>query len=73
MLGRDSGDGSVRFDNTFATFETSWIVPEAFPHIVELQLMINGSNGRLHLDGSIQGFELSSDQARKHMYARPSL
>lgn len=69
----DAIQAMVRFDTTFVTFETSWIVPEAFPHIVESQLTINGSNGRLHLDGSNSGFELSSDQVGKHMYARPSL
>lgn len=69
----DAIQAMVRFDNAFATFETSWIVPEAFPHIVESQLTINGSNGRLHLDGTNQGFEISSDQVGKHMYARPSL
>ena len=69
----DAIQAVVRFDNSFATFETSWIVPDAFPHIVESQLTINGSNGRLHLDGAHQGFEISSDQVGKHMYARPSL
>lgn len=69
----DAIQAMVRFDNAFATFETSWIVPEAYPHIVESQLTINGSNGRLHLDGTNQGFEISSDQLGKHMYARPSL
>lgn len=69
----DAIQAIVRFENSFATFETSWIVPDAFPHIVESQLTINGSNGRLHLDGANQGFEISSDQVGKHMYARPSL
>lgn len=69
----DAIQAVVRFDSAFATFETSWIVPEAFPHIVESQLTINGSSGRLHLDGAQQGFEISSDLVGKHMYARPSL
>jgi predicted dehydrogenase len=69
----DAIQAMVRFDSSFATFETSWIVPDAYPHIVESQLTINGSNGRLSLDGARQGFEMSSDQIGKHMYARPSL
>lgn len=69
----DAIQAMVQFDTTFATFETSWIVPEAFPHIVESQLTINGSDGRLHFEGSHRGFELSSDKIGKHMYARPSL
>jgi predicted dehydrogenase len=69
----DAIQAMVRFDDSFATFETSWIVPEAFPHIVESLLTLNGSNGRIQLDGANSGFELSSDQVGKHMYARPSL
>lgn len=69
----DAIQAMVQFDRTFVTFETSWIVPEAYPHIVESQMTINGSDGRLHLDGSHRGFELSSDKVGKHMWARPSL
>lgn len=69
----DAIQAMVQFDKTFVTFETSWIVPEAFPHIVESLLTINGSEGRLNLNGTQRGFELSSDKLGKHMYARPSL
>lgn len=69
----DAIQAMVQFDKTFVTFETSWIVPEAFPHIVESEMTINGSDGRLHLDGTRKGFELTSDKVGKHMYARPSL
>ncbi len=69
----DAIQAMVRFENCFATFETSWIVPEAYPHIVESQLTINGSTGRLNFEGATQGFQISSDTVGKHMYARPSL
>jgi predicted dehydrogenase len=69
----DAIQAVVRFDETFVTFETAWILPEAWPSIVEFDLTVNGSHGRLHYDGIRQGFELSSDQAGKHMFARPSL
>ncbi|MEZ4499556.1 MAG: Gfo/Idh/MocA family oxidoreductase [Thermomicrobiales bacterium] len=69
----DAIQALVRFENSFATFETSWIVPEAYPHIVESVLTINGSTGRLNFEGASQGFEISSDTVGKHMYARPSL
>ena len=69
----DAIQAMVQFDTTFATFETSWIVPEAYPHIVESQMTINGSSGRIQLNGSNRGFELTSDTLGKHMYARPSL
>ncbi|MCC6946012.1 MAG: Gfo/Idh/MocA family oxidoreductase [Thermomicrobiales bacterium] len=69
----DAIQALVRFENSFATFETSWIVPEAYPHIVESQLTINGSTGRLNFEGATQGFQITSDTVGKHMYARPSL
>jgi predicted dehydrogenase len=55
------------------TFETSWIIPESWPAIVEFEITMNGSDGRLGFDGIRQGFELSSDKVGKHMFARPSL
>jgi predicted dehydrogenase len=61
----------VTFERSFATFESSWIVPEAYPSIVESQLTINGSHGRLQIAGGNQAFELTSDAVGKHMYDRP--
>jgi predicted dehydrogenase len=69
----DAIQAVVRFERTFATFETSWILPEAWPQIVESEMTINGSAGRLHLDAIRTGFELSSDEIGKHMFARPAL
>ncbi len=69
----DAIQAMVRFERSFATFETSWILPEAWPQIVESEMTINGSSGRLHLDAIRNGFELSSDVAGKHMFARPAL
>ena len=69
----DAIQAIVTFERTFVTFETSWILPEAWPAIVEFGMTINGSQGRLGFDGTRQGFELSSDIVGKHMWARPSL
>jgi predicted dehydrogenase len=69
----DAIQAIVQFEKAFATFETSWILPEAWPAIVEFELTVNGSQGRLGYDGIRQGFELSSDNVGKHMWARPSL
>jgi len=69
----DTIQAIVKFDSTQAVFETGWILPEAWPAIVEFEMTINGSEGRLGYDGIRQGFELSSDKANKHMWARPSL
>lgn len=69
----DAIQAMVRFDHSFVTFETAWILPEAWPAIVEMEMTVNGSHGRLHYDGIRQGFELSSDKVDRHMFARPSL
>jgi predicted dehydrogenase len=69
----DAIQAMVRFERTFATFETSWILPEAWPQIVESEMTINGATGRLHFDAIRNGFELSSDGTGKHMFARPAL
>jgi predicted dehydrogenase len=69
----DAIQAVVTFESSFATFETSWILPEAWPAIVEFELTVNGSHGRLGFDAIRQGFELSSDKIGKHMWARPSL
>ncbi len=63
----------VRFEQAFVTFETAWILPEAWPDIVEFEMTIYGSQGRLHFDAKRQGFELSSDKFGKHMFSRPAL
>ncbi|MCA9859416.1 MAG: Gfo/Idh/MocA family oxidoreductase, partial [Thermomicrobiales bacterium] len=69
----DAIQAVVNFERTFVTFETSWIIPESWPAIVEFEITMNGSEGRLGFDGIRQGFELSSDKVGKHMFARPSL
>jgi predicted dehydrogenase len=69
----DTIQAIVKFDSTQVVFETGWILPEAWPAIVEFEITINGSEGRLGYDGIRQGFELSSDKVSKHMWARPSL
>jgi len=69
----DAIQAVVNFERTFVTFETSWIIPESWPAIVEFEITMNGSDGRLGFDGIRQGFELSSDKVGKHMFARPSL
>jgi predicted dehydrogenase len=69
----DAIQALVRFEKTFATFETAWILPEAWPAIVEFEMTVNGDAGRLQYSGTRRGFELSSDKMGKHMFARPAL
>ena len=68
----DAIQAMVQFDGSFATFESSWIVPDAYPSMVESQLTINGEQGRLQVSGGNQAFELTSDALGRHLHDRPS-
>ncbi len=67
----DAIQAIVQFESTFVTFESSWILPNAWPGIVEFEFVVNGSEGRLGFDGVQTGLELSSDLTNKHMFSRP--
>lgn len=69
----DAIQALVRFERSFGTFETAWILPSAWPNLLESEWTLYGSRGRLHVDRLRQGFELTSDVAGRHMYGRPGL
>ncbi|TAK23973.1 MAG: Gfo/Idh/MocA family oxidoreductase [Chloroflexota bacterium] len=62
----------VQFPGLALSLEVSWIIPDVWPHLIEFELTFDGSDGRLRVDRSRIGFELSSDVHKRHMYARPS-
>ncbi len=68
----DAIQAMVQFDRSFATFESSWILPDRYPSIVESQLTINGEQGRLQVSGGNQAFELTSDVIDRHLHDQPS-
>jgi len=49
-------------DGTFFTFETSWILPEAWPGLIDFKFMLLGSKGRIGIDGDHQGIDITSDK-----------
>jgi predicted dehydrogenase len=63
----------VRYERCFGTFETSWILPSAWPSLIEFDVTVHGTIGRLTVDRLRQGFEMTSDANGRHMYARPGL
>lgn len=68
----DTIQAMVKFENSSAMFETSWIIPEAWPSLVEFELTLNGEDGRLGYNGVNQGFELTSNTNNRHMWSRPA-
>jgi predicted dehydrogenase len=63
----------VQLEGVALSLEVSWIIPDVWPHLIEFELTFEGSAGRLRVDRIKSGFELSSDQAGRHMLARPGL
>ena len=56
----DSLQALIRFDNCFFTFETSWIVPDSQPSVVDSILSIYGESGKVEYDQDYQGLAVSS-------------
>jgi predicted dehydrogenase len=54
----------VEFENCTITFETSWIVPEGYPAIVEQNLSLYGTKGKVTLDRSQSSFTLDTESRR---------
>lgn len=49
-------------DGTFFTFETSWILPESWPSLIDFKFMLLGSKGRIGIEGDRQGIDIASDK-----------
>ena len=61
----------VEFEHCTITFETSWIVPEGYPAIVEQYLSLYGTKGKVALDRSSRGFTL--DTEARQLTIRPKM
>jgi len=61
----DALQTGVRFkDGSFATFENSWIMPEAWPTLVDFRISLQGDRGKIEIEGGNQG--ISATGPRKH-------
>jgi len=59
----DAVQALVKFEEgSFFTFETSWILPEAWPGLIDFKFMLLGSKGRIGIDGDRQGIDITSDK-----------
>jgi len=57
----DSVTGILDFGKFYATVETSWIIPQSWPSIVDFYFKIEGSKGRLVVDFNEFVCKISSD------------
>lgn len=57
----DAIQALVRFeDDSFVTFETSWILPNSWPTLVDFKLMLLGTKGRIGVEGDRQGIDIAT-------------
>ncbi len=64
-LGIDAYDAIqaiVQFQDAFVTFETSWVLPNSWPSVVDSTMTLYGTAGRIELDQNQQGISLASDR-----------
>lgn len=53
----------VKFeDEIFVTFETSWILPDSWPTLIDFKLMLLGSKGRIGTEVDQPGIDISTDK-----------
>lgn len=57
----DTVTGILDFGKFYATVETSWIIPETWPSIVDFYFKLEGSKGRIEVDFEDAGVKLASD------------
>lgn len=58
----DSVQALVRFADGVATFESSWIVPNSSPSVVDGYLSLHGTSGKVELDTDYAGLTLAADR-----------
>ena len=64
----DCVQAMVKFENFFATLESSWILPDSWPSLVDFKLMLLGSEGRIGAEMNGQGVDIAAEQ-----YGWPSI
>lgn len=57
----------VRLESgAFATLESSWVLPDAYPRVVDIRLDVIGECGMIQMDFYEQGFRTYFDKAEEH-------
>lgn len=58
----DAIQAMVRFPSAFVTFETSWIVPDASPSVLDCHMSLYGTEGKVDYDQDYSGIEFTTDR-----------
>ncbi|MHC4714757.1 MAG: Gfo/Idh/MocA family protein, partial [Planctomycetota bacterium] len=61
----DAVQAMVRFDTgAFCTFESAWIMPESWPSVIDFKVSLQGSKGKIEVNGDNQGISVSGREHR---------
>jgi len=52
----------ISFEEGFATLESSWILPDSAPTIVDFKFQVIGEKGKMEMEGTRQGIEIASER-----------
>jgi predicted dehydrogenase len=52
----------ISFEEGFATLESSWILPDSAPSIVDFKFQVIGEKGKMEMEGTRQGIEIASEK-----------
>lgn len=58
----DAIQAIVKFPSCFVTFETSWIVPDSSPSVLDCHMSLYGTEGKIDYDQDYSGIEISTDR-----------
>ena len=58
----DSIQALVSFGDLHATFETSWIVPNSNPSVLDCHMTLNGANGKIDFDSDYSGLAIATQR-----------
>ncbi|MFA5858976.1 MAG: Gfo/Idh/MocA family oxidoreductase [Elusimicrobiota bacterium] len=63
----DAVQAIIKFEHSFATIESSWILPPAWPNLCEFAVSLHGTKGRVEIDLSDQCYRVADSKS----YSRP--
>jgi predicted dehydrogenase len=58
----DAIQALVKFEDCFVTFETSWIVPDSAPSVVDCHMTLYGDKGKVDYDADYAGLQFATDK-----------
>ncbi len=65
----DAIQALVRFGEAFVTFETSWIVPDSNPSVVDSYYALYGTKGKVELNASYNGLAFAGEHKFSYPWA----